>query len=225
MAKARRGGYDPAEITELPPTTFTKRLRSSVCRARLNQAIVSLTTLPAIRFTGKATAVGSSPAWASHVTNPLAFPAAAPAWLVMSTSQAAMITQRHRNRRHGHAPTASIGTSYPPKAPELVPRDNGYSACLKSYMSITPVDIPIRQFGMPGGSARFTPCNPCQWTRRLRSVCCGMIRCWSALTVSAYQVWPLVVSLRRGAGSAGGTISSGVRGVVAAASAFAGRSW
>src|SRR5215471_12047659 len=41
---------------------------------------------------------------------------------------------------------ASIGTFYPPRAPTLVPRDNGYSACLKSHMPITSVGMPIRRY-------------------------------------------------------------------------------
>src|SRR5215472_13854634 len=41
---------------------------------------------------------------------------------------------------------ASIGTFYPPKAPALVPRDNGSSARLKSHMPITSVGIPIRRY-------------------------------------------------------------------------------
>jgi hypothetical protein len=47
-------------------------------------------------------------------------------------------------RDPAHLP-ASIGTFYPPRAPALVPRDNRYSARLKSYMPITSVGIPIRR--------------------------------------------------------------------------------
>lgn len=45
----------------------------------------------------------------------------------------------------GTRPPAPIGASCPPKASALVPRDNGYTACFKSHMPISPVGIPIRR--------------------------------------------------------------------------------